>query len=90
MLFKMNSRKKIRISLDLSRSAFDRLSALETLTEADSKADIIRDALRLYEYLVKQSLTGARIQCVSQGGGVTDVFTTSLPTPSSLDALTPA
>jgi hypothetical protein len=80
-------KRKTRISLDLSRVAFDRLSNLETLVDADSKADLIRDALRLYEYLVKQSLRGSRIQCVSQEGVVTEVFATSLPTPANEEAL---
>jgi hypothetical protein len=80
-------KRKTRISLDLSRVAFDRLSNLETLVDADSKADLIRDALRLYEYLVKQSLRGSRIQCVSQESVVTEVFATSLPAPANEEAL---
>jgi hypothetical protein len=80
-------KRKTRISLDLSRVAFERLSNLETLVDADSKADVIRDALRLYEYLVRQSLRGSRIQCVSQEGVVTEVFATSLPTPANEEAL---
>jgi hypothetical protein len=79
-------KRKTRISLDLSPTAFERLSSLETLTDADSKADLIRDALRLYEYLVKQSLKGSRIQCVSTNGTVTEVFATSLPTPANEEA----
>ena len=82
-----DTKRKTRISLDLSRVAFDRLSNLETLVDADSKADLIRDALRLYEYLVKQSLRGARIQCVLPDGTVTNVFATSLPAPASEEAL---
>lgn len=74
-------KRKTRISLDLSRVAFDRLSVLEVLVDADSKADLIRDALRLYEYLVNQSLKGSRIQCVSREGTTTEVFATSLPLP---------
>jgi hypothetical protein len=86
----MDSKKKIRISLDLSRSAFDRLTALESVTDCDSKADMLRDALRLYEYLVRQSLKGSKIQCVSLDGTVTEVFATSLPTPADNDMLVSA
>ena len=85
-----DAKKKVRISLDLSRSAFERLSALETVSDCDSKADLIRDALRLYEYLVRQSLKGSRIQCVSPEGDVTEVFATSLPLPANDDMLVPA
>jgi hypothetical protein len=78
----MEKGKKTRISLDLSQSAFDRLTSLESITDASSKADLIREALRLYEYLVRQSIKGSKIQCVSPGGDVTEVFATSLPMPA--------
>jgi hypothetical protein len=83
----MADKNKIRISLDLSRPAFDRLSVLEQTTEATSKADLIRDALRLYEYLVRQSLKGARVQCVMPTGETIEVFATSFPTPTDVDAV---
>ena len=73
--------EKTRISLDLSQSAFDRLEALETLADTSSKVDLIRDALRLYEYLVKQSLKGATVQCVAPDGTITVIVATSLPAP---------
>ena len=83
----MADKNKIRISLDLSRPEFDRLSVLEQTTEATSKADLIRDALRLYEYLVRQSLKGARVQCVMPTGETIEVFATSFPTPTDVDAV---
>jgi hypothetical protein len=82
-------KKKTRISLDLSRTAFERLTVLETLTDANSKADLIREALRLYEFLVKQSLKGATIQCVSPDGAIKEVFATSLPTPATEEDFLP-
>ena len=84
----MTDKKFRRVSLDLSRSAFDRLTALEEITEY-SKVDMIRDALRLYEYLVRQSAKGSKIQCVSPDGDVTEVIATSLPTPAN-EELIPA
>lgn len=77
----------IRISLDLSKTAFDRLSVLERTTEASSKADLIRDAPRLYEYLVRQSLKGAKVQCAMPTGETVEVFATSFPTPTDVDAV---
>jgi len=74
-----------RISLDLSRPAFDRLTALEQTTEASSKADLIRDALRLYEYLVRQAAKGAKVQCVMPTGETVEVFATSFPPPADPD-----
>jgi hypothetical protein len=85
----MQKKKKIRISLDLSQAAFERLAVLESMTDVDSKADVIRDALRMYEYLVRQAVKGCKIQCVSPTGEITEVFATSLPTAVSEDALAP-
>ena len=86
----IDTKRKTRISLDLSETAFKRLSMLESLTDADSKADLIREALRLYEFLVKESLKGSTIQCVSPEGVVREIFSTSLPTPESEEMLVPA
>lgn len=86
----IDKKKKTRISLDLSQAAFERLTALESMTDVDSKADLIRDALRMYEYLVKQTLKGAKIQCVLPTGEVTEIFTTSLPAPANEETLVPA
>ena len=62
----MEKGKKTRISLDLSPSAFDRLSSLELITDSSSKADLIREALRLYEYLVRQSVSFFTITATGQ------------------------
>jgi hypothetical protein len=86
----MEKGKKTRISLDLSQSAFDRLTALESITDSSSKADLIREALRLYEYLVRQSVKGSKVQCVSTDGKVTEVFATSLPAPAQENSLVSA
>jgi hypothetical protein len=86
----MEKGKKTRISLDLSQSAFGRLEDLESVTDANSKADLIREALRLYEYLVKQSIKGSKVQCVAPDGSVTEVFATSLPTPAQENSLVSA
>ena len=44
--------RKIRLTLDVTPEFYERLEALERKTEAGSKANLIRQALQLYEYFV--------------------------------------
>lgn len=82
---------KVRMTLDLSEAAFKRLQELHRLSEFESKADVIREALRVYEFLLKAALEGATIQSIAPHGGVTNIFISSLPTQEELeDALAPA
>jgi Arc/MetJ-type ribon-helix-helix transcriptional regulator len=47
-----------RITVDLNERLYARLERLEESTEASSKADVIRDALKLYERMVEWHLSG--------------------------------
>ena len=49
---KAQDEKKIRLTLDVTPEFYERLEALERKTEAGSKANLIRQALQLYEYFV--------------------------------------
>ena len=49
---KAEDEKKIRLTLDVTPELYERLEALERKTEAGSKANLIRQALQLYEYFV--------------------------------------
>jgi hypothetical protein len=71
-------RKKIRISLDVTAGFYDRLESLEKLIEADSKAGVIRQALQLYEYVVKRHLEGASFKVV-QGNEEKEIAFFGLP-----------
>jgi hypothetical protein len=77
----LETKKKIRISLDLSARDFERLRRLEHLTGSDSKVDVLRDALRLYEFLVKESLRGSKLKSEGLSGEIRELFVSSLPTP---------
>jgi hypothetical protein len=44
--------RKIRLTLDVTPEFYERLGALEWKTDAGSKANLIRQALQLYEYFV--------------------------------------
>lgn len=73
-----DDKKKIRISLDLTPGFNERLEHLERLVEGESKASVIRQALQLYEYLVKRHLEGASFKVV-QGGEEKEIAFFGLP-----------
>lgn len=73
--------KKVRISLDLSSRDFGRLAELEHLTGLTTKVEVLREALRLYEFLVRQALRGAKLKSETPNGDVTELFVSSLPAP---------
>ena len=52
---------KVRLTLDLAVPIDARLEMLKHTTGATSKADVVREALRLYEYLVARTVEGATL-----------------------------
>lgn len=58
--------KPIRITVDLSPAFYDRLERIEGLTGAASKAEVVREALQLYEYLVTRTVAGAEFQVIEK------------------------
>jgi hypothetical protein len=58
----------IRVSLDLSEPFHRRLSELERLTHAESKAGVIRQALQIYEYVARKTLQGHKFIAVDKDG----------------------
>lgn len=63
-----SANRKVRISLDLSASFNNRLDALEELTQADSKAGVIRQALQVYEYIVRKTMEGYSFRAIRPDG----------------------
>lgn len=61
-------RDTIRVSLDLSEPFHRRLSELEELTHAESKAGVIRQALQIYEYVARKTLQGHKFISVDKNG----------------------
>jgi Arc/MetJ-type ribon-helix-helix transcriptional regulator len=57
-----------RVQLELPESAMERLRALREKTEAASYAEVIKNALRLYEALIKEAEGGNQI-CVKNADG---------------------
>jgi Arc/MetJ-type ribon-helix-helix transcriptional regulator len=50
--------KKIRVTIDLTEHSYARLQRLEEMTEVSSKADVIRQALRLLEFVAEKKAEG--------------------------------
>jgi hypothetical protein len=63
-----DSEKKIRVTLDLTPQFNERLESLEILVDATSKADVIRQALQLYEYIAKRTIEGYTFRAVGRNG----------------------
>jgi Arc/MetJ-type ribon-helix-helix transcriptional regulator len=52
--------RKVRITVDLSPALYARLERLTELLGAETKATVIRDALRLLEYVAEETADGRR------------------------------
>jgi hypothetical protein len=64
----VKAEKKIRITLDLTPELYGRLERLETTARAGSKATLIRDALRVYEFIVTKTVEGCGFRMVNKRG----------------------
>ena len=60
-------KKKVRVTVDLNEKDYQRLQQLAEIVGADIKAEVIRDALRLFEYLAKQHDEGFSFQQTKDG-----------------------
>lgn len=56
-----------RVQMDLPPKSLERLKRLQAITEAASYAEVIRNALRLYEALVDESETGGELMLKREG-----------------------
>jgi hypothetical protein len=65
--------KRIRLSLDLTQHQHARIEALES-DFGTSKVEIVRNALRLYDYVARRVESGDRIQSLDKDGRATDLL----------------
>lgn len=61
-------RDTTRVQLELPPQAMERLQQLKEKTEAASYAEVIRNALRLYEALIQEADRGAEFQVKEPDG----------------------
>ncbi len=62
---------KMRVQFDLTPRSMDRLNALKLKTEASSYAEVVKNALRLYEALIEEAEGGKEFLVKDQAGTVT-------------------
>jgi len=60
--------------MDLSEGSFERLNRLKELTEASSYSELMRDALRLYEFLLSENIKGSVFFVESSSGDRTKII----------------
>jgi len=53
--------KKNRVQLDFAPKAMERLSALKARTESMSYAEVVKNALRIYEALIEETESGKQL-----------------------------
>lgn len=51
----------VRVNLGLSPKAYRRLEAIRERTDASSNAEVVRNALRLYDYVIEQTESGSML-----------------------------
>jgi len=56
--------------MELSEGSFNRLNRLKEMVEAPSYTEVMKDALRLYEYIVLQDNEGAQFQIKNKSGEI--------------------
>jgi Arc/MetJ-type ribon-helix-helix transcriptional regulator len=66
-------KKTTRVQLELPESSMERLRALRERTEAASYAEVMKNALRLYEALIKEADSGNQV-CVKSTDGTETAY----------------
>lgn len=56
-----------RIQLELPEKSLERLQHLKAMIEASSYGEVLRNALRLYEYVINESSQGATFLIQQEG-----------------------
>jgi hypothetical protein len=62
--------KKNRVQLDFAPCSMERLNALKAKTEAASYAEVVKNALRLYEALIEETESGKQFLVRDKDGVV--------------------
>lgn len=62
--------KKMRVQLDFAPRSLERLNALKAKTEAASYAEVVKNALRLYEALIEETESGKQFLTRDRDGVV--------------------
>jgi hypothetical protein len=69
----MSTDKTRRVQMELSPSSFERLNRIKESVEAPSYTEVMKDALRVYEYLVQKDSEGSSFLIRSKNGDVSEI-----------------
>ena len=67
------TKKTTRVQLELPDKAFERLQSLRDKTEAASYAEVMKNALRLYEALIQEAEAGNTV-CIKSADGAETAY----------------
>jgi len=67
---KVRSIAKTRVQLDLSPRALERLNELKEKTEAASYAEVVKNALKLYDGLIEEVERGSEFMLKDKDGNI--------------------
>jgi hypothetical protein len=65
--------KTRRVQMELSPGSFERLNRLKDLSEAASYTEVMKDALRLYEYFIEQDINGSKFIVETKDGKTSEI-----------------
>ncbi len=68
------TQEKIRVQFEFVPEAYARLEALKLATDASTRAEVVRNALRLYEWFVNEAKADSTIMSIDEKGQVTSQF----------------
>jgi hypothetical protein len=71
-------KKKERVQLDFSQDSLQRLDTLKVLIGAGTRAETIRQALRLFDWFINETDPDSVIEVTNKHGEVTSKFKASL------------
>jgi len=63
-----NENETTRVQMDLSPSSLERLKRLKKMVEAKNYTDVMKDALRLFEWIVEEESAGSKFVIKKKDG----------------------
>jgi metal-responsive CopG/Arc/MetJ family transcriptional regulator len=74
----MTERQKERVQFDFAPEALQRLDGIKLKTGATTRAEVVRNALRVYEWLVNEIDPDSTIKVVNKSNETTDMLKVKL------------
>jgi hypothetical protein len=71
---KQGTQEKVRVQFEFTPDALARLEAIKLATDAPTKAEVVRNALRLYEWFVNEAEADNTIISMDKNGQATSQF----------------